>query len=146
MLPQIIEFSTNHPIMVSAFAGLLGVIFFYELRNFTQKFPSLGPTAAVSIINDDNTVLLDVREMNEIQDGMINKAVHIPLSSLKTRLSELDKFKNGSVMVYCRSGTRSGSACRTLNGNGFEKVYNLAGGILAWQEAHLPLKKSKKKK
>jgi rhodanese-related sulfurtransferase len=146
MQEQIFEFSTNHPILVLSFASLLGLILFTEFRNFTQKFSSIGPSAAISIINKEKTVLLDVREASETKDGMLNEAIHIPLSALNKRLAELDKYKNDSVLVYCRSGNRSGGVCRTLSNRGFEKVYNLSGGIMAWQDAHLPVQKNKKKK
>jgi len=146
MLAQILEFSTNHPILSLSFLSLTGLIIFLEIRNFTQKFSSVGPAAAISIINNEDTVLLDVREQNEIGQGMLNDAIHIPLSALNSRLSELDKYKNNAILVYCRSGNRSGSVCRTLTGRGFETVYNLVGGIMAWQEAHLPVSKAKKKK
>jgi len=146
MPEQFLEFSTNHPILVLSFASLLGLILFTEFRNFTQKFSSIGPAAAISLINSDKTTLLDVREMSEIKDGKLNEAIHIPLSTLNKRLSELDKYKDDSVLVYCRSGNRSGSVCRTLSGRGFEKVFNLSGGIMAWQDAHLPIQRSKKNK
>jgi rhodanese-related sulfurtransferase len=148
MLSQAIEFSSSHPVLSMSFVSLLGFILFYEFRAFTQKFVAIGPAAAIALINNDEakTVLLDVREMNELNEGMINDALHIPLSNLQGRLTELDKYKNDSVLVYCRSGNRSGSVCRTLTGRGFEKVYNLAGGIMAWQDAHLPVSKNRKKK
>lgn len=146
MLAQIIEFSSNHPILSLSFISLIGLIIFIEFRNFTQKFASVGPAAAIPVINNEDPVLLDVRENNELGDGMLNDAIHIPLSSLNSRLSELDKYQGRPVMVYCRSGNRSGSVCRTLTGRGFDKVYNLAGGIMAWQEAHLPIQKNKKEK
>lgn len=143
---QVIEFTTNHPLLVLAFASVAGLILFTELRNFTKKFSTVGPAAAISLINNEETVLLDVRENNEVDSGMISNAIHIPLSALNKRLSELDKYKENSVLVYCRSGNRSGSVCRTLTGRGFEKVFNLVGGIMAWQDAHLPVLKTKKKK
>ena len=146
MPEQIFEFSANHPILTLSFISLLGLILFTEFRNFTQKFSNVGPAAAVPIINRENTVLLDIREMNEIKDGMLSNAIHIPLSAISKRVGELDKFKESPVVVYCRSGNRSASVCRTLTGRGFDKVYNLAGGIMAWQDAHLPVSKSKKKK
>jgi rhodanese-related sulfurtransferase len=146
MQQQLIEFSTNHPILVMAFASLLALILYTEFRNLTKKYANLGPSAAISLINSDQTVLLDVREQNEIKDGMLADAIHIPIGSINKRLSELDKYKGNSVLVYCRSGNRSGSVCRTLTGRGFEKVYNLSGGIMAWQDAHLPIQKGKKKK
>ncbi len=147
MLNQIVEFSTNHPILVMSFLAIAGIILVTELRNLTARFANVGPALAIGIINKDDAVLLDVREMNEIKEGMINQAIHIPLSAINKRLGELDKYKDHPVVVYCRSGNRSGSVCRTLSGRGFEKVYNLAGGIMAWQDAHLPIiRKSKNKK
>lgn len=143
---QLFEFSANHPLLMLAFMAVLGLIVFTEVRGFTKKFSAVGPAAAISLINNEKTVLLDVREMNEIGSGMLNNAIHIPLSGINKRLSELDKYKNDSILVYCRSGNRSGSVCRTLTGKGFEKVFNLVGGIMAWQDAHLPVNKSKKKK
>ncbi|MBT3723909.1 MAG: rhodanese-like domain-containing protein [Gammaproteobacteria bacterium] len=145
MLQQILEFSTNHPFLVVAFLALSGLILFTEFRNLSQKFITLGPSAAISIINKSNTMLLDVREVSEIKAGMLNDAIHIPLSGIGKRLAELDKYKDDSVLVYCRSGSRSGSVCRTLSGRGFEKVYNLAGGIMAWEDAHLPVSTKRKK-
>jgi len=146
MPEQLFEFSTNHPILVTSFVALLGLILFTEFRRLTQKFDNIGPAAAISLINHEDTVLLDVREQNEVNDGMLNDAIHIPLSAMGKRVTELDKFKDQSVLVYCRSGNRSGSVCRTLNNRGFEKVFNLSGGIMAWQDAHLPVKKRKNKK
>ena len=146
MVEQVLEFSTNHPILVMSFLALCGLILFVEFRNFTQKFSTVGPAAAISLINQEKTVLVDVREMNEVKDGMLNDAIHIPLSAIGKRVSELDKYKDDNVLVYCRSGNRSGSVCRTLTGRGFEKVYNMSGGIMAWQDAHLPINKNKKKK
>ncbi len=146
MLDQIIEFSTNHPILVPSFFALAGLIIFTELRKFTQNFSTVGPSAAISVINGDKVLKLDVREISEVGTGMLNGALHIPLSSINKRLAELDKYKDHSVLVYCRSGNRSGSVCRTLGGRGFEKVYNLAGGIMAWEDAHLPVSKNEKSK
>jgi rhodanese-related sulfurtransferase len=83
--------------------------------------------------------LLDVREPAETSGGKISKSIQIPVGSVAQRVGELDKHKNKNVIVYCKTGARSGLACRELNKAGFEKVYSLSGGITAWQEAHLPV-------
>ena len=145
MFDQIVEFSTSHPILVMSFFAIAGIILFTELRNLSAKYSNIGPALAIGVINKEDAVLIDVREMNEIKEGMINNAIHIPLSAINKRLTELDKYKDRAVLVYCRSGNRSGSVCRTLSSRGFEKVYNLAGGIMAWQDAHLPVSKKRKK-
>ncbi|WP_296751523.1 rhodanese-like domain-containing protein [Thiobacillus sp.] len=95
---------------------------------------------ATRLYNDD-ALVLDVREDKEYAAGHIPKARHIPLGQLAGRLQELDKFKSKPILVACRSGQRSARACGMLKKAGFETVYNLAGGIVAWQRANLPVTK-----
>ncbi len=141
MLAQISEFAANHPILVMAFVVLLALTFFNELKIATQKFASLTPGAAVQLMNNDDVVLLDVREPAETVGGKIAKAIQIPVGAIAKRISELEKHKDKTLLVYCKTGARSGIACKELSKNGFDKVYSLNGGITAWQEAHLPLSK-----
>lgn len=93
---------------------------------------------ATRLYNDD-ALVLDVREDKEFAASHIPKAKHIPLGQLAGRIKELDKFKGKPVLVTCRSGQRSASACRMLKKAGFETVYNQAGGIIAWERANLPV-------
>lgn len=74
--------------------------------------------------------LIDVREVDEVKEGKIPGAIHIPLGLLEARMHELDK-KIEYTMV-CRSGGRSGQATNYLESYGF-KVVNMTGGMLAWQ-------------
>jgi len=60
---------------------------------------------------------------------------------LNARIKELDKFKSKPILVSCRSGQRSAQACRILKKQGFENVTNLAGGVMAWESANLPMEK-----
>ncbi|MCP4874232.1 MAG: rhodanese-like domain-containing protein [Gammaproteobacteria bacterium] len=124
-----------------AFAVLLALVFFNEMKIATQRFASLTPAAAVQLMNNEDVVLLDVREPAETIGGKIAKAIQIPVGALGKRVSELEKHKNKTLLVYCKSGARAGAACKELSKNGFEKVFSLNGGILAWQDAHLPVNK-----
>ena len=101
---------------------------------------SVDTLEATRLINQD-ALVLDVREDKEFAAGHIPKARHIPLSALASRMSELEKFKNKPIVVNCRSGQRSARACGILKKQGFEKAVNLAGGIMAWESAHLPVEK-----
>ena len=141
MLAQISEFAVNHPFLVIAFAVLLGLTFFNEMKIATQRFASLTPAGAVNLMNSEDVVVLDVREPSETAGGKIAKAIQIPMSALSTRVGELDKHKGKTVIVYCKTGARSAAACKQLGKQGFEKVYSLNGGMLAWQDAHLPISK-----
>jgi rhodanese-related sulfurtransferase len=135
------EFVQAHPILVFGFLGILGLIVWTELGRFTRKYVQLGVNEAVRLLNQDNTICLDVREDKELGDGFINNAKHIPLGELQTRITELNNAKQKPILVYCRSGSRSGQACNMLTKEGFENVSNLAGGIMAWEAANLPLSK-----
>ncbi len=141
MLTQISEFAANHLYLVMAFAVLLALVFFNEMKIATQRFASLTPAAAVQLMNNEDVVLLDVREPAETIGGKIAKAIQIPVGALGKRVSELEKHKNKTLLVYCKSGARAGTACKELSKNGFEKVFSLNGGIMAWQDAHLPVNK-----
>ncbi len=141
MMAQIPEFAANHPFLVIAFAVLLALTFFNEMKIATQKFAGLTPSGAVKLMNDQEVVVVDVREPSETIGGKIAKAVQIPYSSMSKRIGELEKHKHKTLLVYCKTGARSGAACRELSKQGFEKVYSLNGGIMAWQEAHLPISK-----
>lgn len=96
---------------------------------------------AVMKMNHENALVVDVREDKEVALGRIPNARHIPLGQLKNRLGELEKFKAKPVIVACRSGHRSAGACGILTQNGFADVYNLSGGMIAWEQANLPVEK-----
>ena len=141
MLTQISEFAVNHPFLVIAFVALLALIFFNELKVATQRFASLTPAAAVQMMNSEDVVVLDVREASETMGGKIAKAIQIPVGAISKRIGELEKHKSKTLLVYDKTGARSGIACKELSKNGFEKVYSLNGGLLAWQDAHMPVSK-----
>ena len=141
MTDQLIEFAGNHPILVMAFLTLLALVFFNEMKIATQRFASLTPAAAVALMNNEEVVVLDVREPGEILGGKIAGAIQIPFSGLSKRIGELEKHKGKTLLVYCKTGARSGMACKELAKAGFEKVYSLNGGLAAWQDAHLPTSK-----
>lgn len=94
---------------------------------------------ATLLINREDAVVLDVRETHEWSAGHIPNARHVALGQLQKHLSELEKFKGKPVIVCCASGNRSSSACGTLKRAGFERVFNLSGGIGAWTSAGLPV-------
>jgi rhodanese-related sulfurtransferase len=79
--------------------------------------------------------ILDVREQDEWDAGHIENAVHIPLSELPQRISELDL--DADYQVTCLRGGRSAQAVQWLAGQGYS-VVNVDGGMAAWAEAGLP--------
>jgi len=75
-------------------------------------------------------LLLDVREPEEFAAYRIEGSTLIPMRAIPARLHELDR--RGEIVMVCRSGARSYHAGMFLRQNGFERVYNLSGGVIAW--------------
>jgi rhodanese-related sulfurtransferase len=144
-MEQFIEFAGNHPGWFLALSVVLGLLAWSFLGNMVTGVKPLLPQEATLLINHENAVVLDVREDNEYAQGHILNSVHIPLSTLSDRMERLEKYRNRPLIASCMSGNRSGRACSMLKKNGFEKVHNLKGGIIAWQNASLPLTKGKNK-
>jgi GrxC family glutaredoxin len=109
------------------------------------RIKGMRPMEAIRKINHDDALVLDVRTDKEFNEGHVLDSVHIPLGVLQSRLAELEGFKARPVIVACRSGARSAQACGILNKQGFAEVYNLSGGVMAWQSANLPLTTAKGK-
>jgi rhodanese-related sulfurtransferase len=126
-------------VLLAALSGFMLVS--TMLRGRISGVKEASPQEAVMLFNHEDALVLDVREDSEFRDGRIPKARHIPLRQLKTRLGELDKFKDKPIVAVCRTGNRSGHACGVLRKSGFDKVYNLAGGMHAWEQAGLPKEK-----
>jgi len=77
-------------------------------------------------------VKIDVREDNELQHGVIDGAIHIPMQSVPGQLNALEKHKNDTIVVICRSGKRSQQIGAFMEEMGFTDIINLAGGMNAW--------------
>ena len=85
------------------------------------------------IKNDQSTILIDCREQNEWDESHVEGFTLVPLSCFEQSL-EIIKDKQSDVHIMCRSGKRSMNACMFLEENGYENLYNVEGGILAWKE------------
>jgi len=81
--------------------------------------------------------LIDVRGIAEMAQGMIPNAEKLPLHTLPARMNEIDSDE--LTVLYCRSGARSAQGVGYMAQQGFDNVYNLRGGIIAWAQTGKPL-------
>ena len=88
-------------------------------------------------------MVVDVRPVADFSQGHILHSVNVPMNGFKNQIQQLKKHQERPIIVSCRSGAQSAQACAQLRKAGFEKVYNLRGGILAWQNASLPVSRKK---
>jgi rhodanese-related sulfurtransferase len=94
------------------------------------SFKTIEPQEVSRLIKDENQLnIIDVRENDEVVQGMIPGAKHIPLGEVPYRLNEFDPAKE--YIMVCRSGKRSEKACGVLAANNI-KVINMTGGMLNW--------------
>lgn len=138
-MDQLITFTSNNTILVVAIILVSLMLIHSLVGEKLRGYSSISPAESTRMINHDEALVLDVRESKEYSEGHIINSLHIPLASLKTRMNDLEKHKNKKIIVACRSGNRSSQACANLKKEGFEQVYNLSGGVMAWESASLPL-------
>lgn len=77
-------------------------------------------------------LLIDVREANELNNGMIEGAIHIPMNEVPARLEEFASYQDQSVVLICRSGKRSAQVGQFMEHVGFNDIINLDGGMNDW--------------
>ncbi len=107
------------------------------LINWARKFwllKSLTHYSAAEVkdkLKRENILLLDVRTDMERRSQAIKGSLHIPSGQLRSRISELEKYKNKEIICYCRSGNRSLKSASLLKTHGFRSA-NMKGGIVKW--------------
>lgn len=133
---QILEFVTNHWPLVMALVVILALLAHNLL---VGDKGSVDPGGATALINHENAVVVDVRPAADFAKGHIINAMNLPMNGFAKQIGTLEKHRDHPIVVNCRSGAQSAQACALLRKQGFTKVHNLRGGLLAWQSANLPV-------
>lgn len=101
----------------------------------------LAPDAAVQLINRAKAVVVDVCEPDEFATGHVVGAKNIPLGEMDKKLTTVVKNKGVPVILVCQSGARSARAVALAKTLGYDQAQSLAGGLVAWKAANLPIEK-----
>ena len=91
-------------------------------------------TVATMLNNQDDFLLLDVREQDEYDIAKIEGSVLIPMTGIRDRVGELDEHRDRLIVVHCHHGGRSLRITQFLREAGFAKCQNMAGGIDQWSQ------------
>lgn len=124
---------------LTVFFALFTSVVFSSCGNAQQSTTGVIENVSAEVfekaVENENVILLDVRTEKEVNEAHIKGSTNIDFfsSGFDQAISKLDKEKE--VYVYCRSGGRSYKTAEKLEALGFKKVYNLDGGIGAWQSA-----------
>ena len=137
---NIVKFVTDNILLVAvAFAS--GAMLVWPAVRRGAAGASISTLQATLLINQQNALVLDVREAADYEKGHMLNARNIALGELQARAAELEKHMAKPLIVVCDNGNRSGRAATALRKQGFEQVFTLSGGIGAWRQAGLPLEK-----
>ena len=135
-----VEFVRNN-LLLFAVAFISGAMLLWPLVRRASGGPWVTPVQATHLINREDALMVDVRDLGEYGAGHILGAKHMPLARIEEGATELAQKKDRHIIVYCDGGERSAKAVATLRKQGFARVTSLAGGLGAWQSAGLPVEK-----
>lgn len=137
MVANLIQFATNHYLLVAIFVVLLAALLVNEIRRGGQ---SLSNGQLTALVNADKGLVIDIRPAKEYAAGHIVGALSIPQDKLATRTTELEKHKDKTLIVVDAMGQHAGTVCRDLLKAGYNAA-KLSGGVSSWKADNLPLVK-----
>jgi rhodanese-related sulfurtransferase len=135
-MENLLEFVANHPYLIAAWVLSLAMLLWNESR---KSGTSVTPNQAVTLINKQDAVVIDIRAKKEWATGHITDAINLPIADLDTRIAELNKYKSRPIIVVCNLGQTASSARKKLSAAGFEQVTRLSGGMTEWKGQNLPV-------
>ena len=136
------EFVKENAIFIGLALGSGLALLWPLLNRGASGVANVSATEAVMLMSRSKPLILDVRDATEFAAGHIQGAKNIPLAELGSRIKEIEKFKDKSVLVHCQRGMRAKSACSILRTQQFSQLNNLQGGLDTWVEAKMPLIKT----
>ncbi|WP_409264432.1 rhodanese-like domain-containing protein [Pseudomonas sp. KCJK9000] len=137
MVAHLIQFATDHYILVAIFVILLVALLVNELRRGGQ---SLSNGQLTALVNAEQALIIDIRPSKEYSAGHIVGALNIPQDKVASRMTELEKHKAKTLIVVDAMGQQSGAVCGELIKAGFTAA-KLSGGVSSWKADNLPLVK-----
>lgn len=123
---------------------IVGLLFVNLSKSRLLGFKEIKPIDAVSLINHEDALVIDTRDVDVYEKGHIVNAINIPFVSLRERVEdgELNEHRDRAIIVCCETGRQSAHAGAILYGNGFKSVHKLSGGMMSWESARFPLNRA----
>lgn len=135
-------FLFNHYILTSAFVALLIMLIVSELKGRVLGFKDVAVNDAVKLINQQDAVVVDLREEGLYKSGHIVNAISAPLGLLDSKLAQLEAHRDKPIILVCRTGQTAARGCVDLSRKGFKNLYKLRGGMLSWIDHNMPTVKN----
>ncbi|MBD1558454.1 rhodanese-like domain-containing protein [Vibrio sp. S9_S30] len=144
-MQEYLDFISNNPILAMVWAGIVVALIANIVKSKTAGYQEVSANEVTNMLNREDGVVVDIRSKDEFKKGHITGAVHILPSDIKNgSTASLEKHKSNPIIVVCKTGHTAQASANELKKAGFEKVFVLKSGLIAWNEANLPLIRGKK--
>lgn len=134
-----IEFLAEQWVLVCLLMMAVAFLFLSESKRAGE---AVTPQKLSQMVNQENALLLDIRDSSEFRAGHIVDSLNIPNTKMDDRKVELEKHKERPIIVICKMGQTASGVAKQLTEDGY-KVYRLSGGISEWQASQMPLVKGR---
>ena len=138
-MEQLIEFAGRHLLLSGGFIVVSLILIWTEISRRTQGYTELTPVQAVPLINNKDTVVVDVSASADFHKGHIVEARNILPSRFANPDAEIQKLTGRGILVACKNGQASPSAASALVKLGAAQVAVLKGGMMKWVEDNYPV-------
>ncbi len=143
VLHKLPEFIGNHLALAALFLVLLLAIIVMEILTLFRKYKELTPAGLTLLINRESPLMVDLSAYADFEKAHVPGSRHVAMSQFDPEQKDLAKAKDLPVVLIDKDGRNTGKAAQRLVKAGFSKVFTLGGGVLAWQQAQLPVAKGK---
>ncbi|MBO1254611.1 rhodanese-like domain-containing protein [Alteromonas sp. 5E99-2] len=141
-MQQFMEFISNHLLLSAAWIVIFLLIAYSYVTAAMSPVKALSTHEATLLMNNEDAVILDMREVKAYNTGHILGAKHLKPEVIKNKqFGSLEKFKDKPIILVCALGNLSKSTANELIQQGFEKTSILQGGMSTWEAAGLPVSK-----
>ncbi|QCO66737.1 rhodanese-like domain-containing protein [Luteimonas yindakuii] len=140
---ELLAFAGRNHLLSMALAGITLALIWTEISRLTRGFKGLRPAELTALVNRDNALVVDLRPSGDFEKGHIPGSKNVQMSQFDPENKQLAAARALPVVLVCKTGQTANTAAKRLKKAGFEHVYVLEGGIGAWQQADLPLKRGR---
>lgn len=141
MVEQILQFIQSHWWLCIMAVLVLGLIIFEEIKGKLLGIPKVSAQNTVLWLNRENAIVIDLRSKTAFANSHILGAINIVPTEIGQNLKKIEAHKNQNIILVSDQDAGIATTSSKLKLAGFTKIYGLAGGLSAWQDAQLPLSK-----
>ncbi|TQV74568.1 rhodanese-like domain-containing protein [Aliikangiella marina] len=140
-MTEFTQFAMNNVALFGAWVVVAVLLLAVQVRLMAHGPKSITTQMLTNYVNRDEAVVVDIRGQGDFSKGHIPGAINMPLSQLKDKARDLEKYKDKPIIMVCANGIQVGGACETLRKEGFENLHKLTGGMSSWTGDNLPVVK-----